>query len=50
MSAARPRGGVKVAGAAGRQVSMDGLLQHLVQRKPLPVDPVRPYSVDTLYL
>ena len=31
-------------------VPMDGLLQHLVQRKPLPVDPVRPYSVDTLYL
>jgi len=35
---------------ARETVSMDGLLQHLIQRKPLPGNPVRPYTVDTLYL
>lgn len=31
-------------------ISLDGLLQHLVHRKPLPVRPIPKYSVDTLML
>jgi hypothetical protein len=34
---------------AKETLSLDGLLMHVLQNKPLPVKPMRQYSVETLF-
>ena len=34
---------------AKETLSLDGLLLHVLQKKPLPVKPMKHYSVETLY-
>lgn len=35
---------------AKETLALDGLLLHVLQKRPLPVKPMRHYSVETLYL